>query len=64
MKKRFKKMAWPMLVLAGLIAIVYYRAHLFTPAFNLPFDTVFNEKIHALGHEMPSQISSEDDKSL
>jgi len=55
---------WPIVILAVIATILYYRDYLFTPAFNLPFDTVFKEKIHAKGHVMPSQRSSENDKSL
>jgi len=54
MSKLLKNMIWPMIVLGVLLAIVYYRAFLFTPDFNSPIDAVINEASESLNFKIPS----------
>ncbi|VAW62103.1 hypothetical protein MNBD_GAMMA08-1517, partial [hydrothermal vent metagenome] len=54
MSKLLKNIIWPVIFLGVLLAIVYYRAFLFTPDFNSPIDAVVNDASKSLDFEIPS----------
>lgn len=64
MSKLIKNMIWPGIILGTLIAIIYYRAFLFTADFNLPVDAVINDASESLDYTLPSHKLADNEKSL
>ncbi len=64
MSNLLKNMIWPAIILGVLIAIVYYRAFLFTPEFNKPVDAVINDASESLEYKIPSHELTDNEKSL
>ncbi len=64
MSKLIKNMIWPGIILGILIAIIYYRAFLFTADFNLPVDAVINDASESLDYTLPSHELADNEKSL
>ncbi len=59
-----KNKIWFIITLGILIAVVYYRAFLFTPDFNVPFDAAINEASKFLNYKIPSHKIAENEKPL
>jgi len=64
MSNLLKNMIWPIIILGILLAIIYYRAFLFTSDFNLPVDAVIDDTSKSLNLEIPSHKLSDGEKSL
>ena len=64
MSKLIKNMIWPIIILSVLLAIVYYRAVLFTKDFNSPIDSAVNEASESLDVKIPAHKLAENEKPL
>jgi len=62
MKSLVKKTIWLIIYLLPILALIYYRALIFTPYFNKPIDNVLNDASQYIGFTIPSyQLASNED---
>ncbi|RDH83740.1 MAG: hypothetical protein DIZ80_06260 [endosymbiont of Galathealinum brachiosum] len=64
MTSLLKKLIWLIIYLLPILALIYYRAFIFTADFNQPVDRVVNDFSHAIGFEIPSYKLANNEKSL
>ncbi|MCW8934219.1 MAG: hypothetical protein OQK98_05795 [Gammaproteobacteria bacterium] len=64
MKSLVKKTIWLIIYLLPILALIYYRAFIFTPHFNKPIDNALNDLSQAIGFEIPSYKLANNEGSL
>jgi len=64
MSKLLKNMVWPVIFLGILLAIIYYRAFLFTPNFNLPVDAAIDDASKSIDFKIPSYQLSDNEQPV
>jgi len=64
MKSLVKNTIWLIIYLLPILAIIYYRAFIFTADFNKPIDNVLNQASQAIGYTIPSYQLASNEESL
>jgi len=64
MKSLVKKTIWLIIYLLPVLALIYYRAFIFTPQFNKPIDNVLNDASQSIGFTIPSYQLASNEESL
>jgi len=64
MKSLVKNTIWLIIYLLPILALIYYRAFIFTPDFNRPVDNVLNQASEAIGFTIPSYQLASNEESL
>ncbi len=64
MSSLLKNKIWLVVTIGALISVVYYRAFLFTPSFNIPLDAAIDEASKFLNYKIPSHKLAENEKPL
>ena len=64
MKSLVKIAVWLIIYLLPIVALIYYRAFIFTAEFNKPVDNVLNQASQSIGFKIPSYQLASNDASL
>ncbi|MCW9047579.1 MAG: hypothetical protein OQK46_05815 [Gammaproteobacteria bacterium] len=64
MKSLVMKTIWLIIYLLPVLALIYYRAFIFTPHFNKPIDNVLNDVSQSIGFDIPSYKLASNEGSL
>lgn len=64
MKSLVKISVWLIIYLLPILALIYYRAFIFTAEFNRPVDNVLNQASQSIGFKIPSYQLASNDASL